>query len=136
MEETKALSAEVVDTTVAVNNDDVTRTIVTVANSAVTYLQEDRARANETFETFRDLLENGASSPDDKRELNAAQENAQKVTANTINLISALVRLRQGETKVQIANVNAPGTGRLDKEKIIELIEQTNEALKHTGSES
>lgn len=78
-------------------------------------VKEDRARATEMYLELLNLFNQGKNHPDDLRELNRAQELIQSTTEQIQKILGTLARIKVGDARIQIAQINAKGDETTDK---------------------
>jgi len=92
-------------------------------------ISEDRNKAETFYQELLSLFNQGKNSPADLRELNSAQEKLQHTTDQLQKLMDTMVRIKTGDTKIQIAQFNnSDGESVMsDKAKLIEFIEASQD---------
>jgi hypothetical protein len=67
----------------------------------------DHERSTDFYEELRELFLRGETDPEFLSQLNAANSNIQTTTDNLIKVLDKLSRLKSGEARIQIANIQA-----------------------------
>lgn len=83
-------------------------------------IKEDRDRAEEVYLELLNLYNQGKNNPDDLRELNKAQELVQRTTDQLQKVFATLAKIKTGDARVQIAQINA------SKEEVKEVFDRAD----------
>ena len=108
-------------------NDKITEMI----ENSLKQINIDRKRSEETFKELRDIVLSGDTDPDVLRELNKSQEIIATTTDQVIKVLAQLARIRSGDTKIQIAQINeakkealGENSGKVTGKDILEALEE------------
>jgi hypothetical protein len=74
-------------------------------------ISEDRQRAMNLYQELLSLFNQNKNSPEDIRELNKAQELVQSTTAQLQDVLTVLAKIKTGDARVQIAQINGAKEG-------------------------
>ena len=74
-------------------------------------IKEDRDRAERIYSELLSLFNQGKTNPEDLDQLNKAQAMVQNTTDQLQKVFTTLAKIKTGDAKVQIAQINSKGEG-------------------------
>ena len=103
--------------------DNLDDSIDATTRALVTQVAEDRERAELVYTDLLNLFHQGNNDPDHIRELNKAQEILQKTTAQLQKVLDTLAKIKVGETKIQIAQVQGDNTPVISRQDLLDILD-------------
>ena len=108
----------------------VDETIVETIPLLVERIAGDYSRSTEIYEELRELFLRGETDPEFIAQLNQANVNIQASTDSLIKILDKLSRIKSGDARIQIANIQATREGTSSKTLHADLLDALDEMNK------